>query len=73
MDVSEGWILANNPAPHLMRGLFGNPLSHGIRNQRASSGHVKEKCKLLNSQRRADFAKPRERWIGFTPYRSHSR
>jgi hypothetical protein len=39
-----------------MRGLFGNPLSHGERNQRASSGYVKEKGKLMHSQRSAEFA-----------------
>jgi hypothetical protein len=55
-DVGEVWILPNYPAPHLMRGLLGNPLSHGVRNQRASCGYVKEKCKLMNSQRSADFA-----------------
>jgi hypothetical protein len=71
-DVSEVWILPNYPAPHLMRGLLGNPLSHGERNQRASSGNMKKKCKLMNSQRRADFAQPRESGIGFAPYRSHS-
>jgi hypothetical protein len=52
-DVGEVWILPNYPAPHLMRGLLSNPLSHGKRNQRASSGYVKEKCKLMNSQRSA--------------------
>jgi hypothetical protein len=48
-DVGEGWILTNNAHPHLMRGLLGNSLSHGERNQRASSGNMKEKCKLMNS------------------------
>jgi hypothetical protein len=49
MDVGEVWILPNDAPPHLVGGLLGNPLSHGERNQRASSGYVKEKCKLMNS------------------------
>jgi hypothetical protein len=57
-DVGEVWILPNDAHPHLVGGLLGNPLSQGERNQRASSGYVKEKCKLMNSQRRADFAEP---------------
>jgi hypothetical protein len=48
-DVGEGWILTNNPAPHLVGGLLSNSLSHGERNQRASSGNMKKKCKLMNS------------------------
>jgi hypothetical protein len=72
-DVGEVWILPNYPTPHLVRGLLGNPLSHGERNQRASSGYVKEKCKLMNSQRRTEFAELCERGIGFSPNRSHCR
>jgi hypothetical protein len=70
-DVGEVWILPNDPAPHLVGGLLGNPLSRGERNQRASCGHMKEKCKLMNSQRSADHTELRERGIGFPPNRPH--